>query len=97
MPYLQYWNWAAKLTTRLLKNLSIVWLWLPGVVHAVDGANVFDTRCRLCHQSATAFEHSRAKELKEVLRSNTIEEHRFALSEDEIQAVVRFLKQGRSE
>lgn len=77
---------------RILRNVAIGVLCSPASVYAVDGANIFDSRCTLCHQDKASLAQLPDKKIKRVLQSDSVEEHRFALSQDEVNAVVHFLK-----
>ena len=84
---------SGAMAIRTVIVLTVGLLALPISAHAVDGAQLFDTRCRLCHQDEGELKNKSSTKIKNVLQSDKVAEHRFALSKREIDSLVRYLEQ----
>lgn len=59
------------------------------------GARVYDSQCGYCHDADPAQLRAHPEQLPELLRSERIRAHRFPLEEDDLRALVDYLKEKR--
>ena len=86
-------NKAFTVFTITLINAILLLITFPA--HSAEGERLFQQYCSRCHQAAARIK-SPPEQILTTLKTGGIRQHRFTLDEDNLQAIIDYIRQQKS-